>query len=362
MKKTTSEVHKKISSIGRALGFEVKEEYSFKYDKNEYVPRHDVVWFIKSDFKLNKIQESISDALYHDCLKEIPFATFEIEGSTTSSKNQIGNLVNLALSPSFFNFIIVDNEGAGKENDTFRRAIKIYNTYEKSVDIKNLFVLDWQHIKQIDEKKYKKFKLLTGNSDYSMTRTGAGGESVSKEIFNKLKSNGFFPKDLIHKNNWEPESLSWLYSKFEEIKKYDTPEELDFLLLKRYVHNPKLPEIKKVKSMKDSFYIPKIDVVSGFYISKEVNKFFEDISFALGDLSHSFPFLSFIRNKNEDLFFPLLGYEMESSDSKHMSGGIINVSKYCFIGFLVSNLDLTKNFSFHKTQLGIKNTFFIRTL
>ncbi len=361
MKKTTSVIHKKICSIGRALGFEVKEEYSFIYDKDEYIPRHDVVWFIKKDFKLNTSHENILDDLYRNCLKEIPFATFEIEGSTTSSKNQIGNLVNLALSPSFFKFIIVDNEGAAKEKDTFRRAIKIYNTYEKSLDIKNLFVLDWEHIKNINENKYRKFKIKTGNSDYSMARTGAGGESVSKEIFKKLKAKGFFSNELIHKNNWEPESLIWLYSKFEEMKKYDTAEELDFLLLKQYIHNPKKPEIKKVRTMKDSFYIPKIDMVSGFYISKEVNEFFEDISFALGGLSHSFPFLSFVRNKNENLFFPLFGYEMESSNSKHMSGGIVNVSKYCFIGFLVSNIDLKKNINFYKTQLGINNTFFIKT-
>ena len=60
----------------------------------------------------------------------LPFAIFEIEGSTTSSKNQVGNVGNLLISPSYYHFMVVDNVGAGKENDTYRRGMKIVRTMQ----------------------------------------------------------------------------------------------------------------------------------------------------------------------------------------------------------------------------------------
>ena len=74
-------------------------------------------------------------------ITNIPFAGFEIEGSTTSSKNQIGNLTNLMIDSIAYKFIITNNKEAGNENDIYHRGIKIVRSFQEMIGRKKYIVV-----------------------------------------------------------------------------------------------------------------------------------------------------------------------------------------------------------------------------
>ncbi|PLT33474.1 hypothetical protein [Bacillus sp. V5-8f] len=135
---STKLVQSNLLRIGKELGFEVKEEYRFEQLKGMYTPRYDVIWLLNvSGLDVQKVLNiPLVDHKY------VPFAAFEIEGSTTTSKNQLGNFGNLKLSPCYYNFIVVNNASAAKENDTYRRAMKIVRTMQRLMGERPLFLFD----------------------------------------------------------------------------------------------------------------------------------------------------------------------------------------------------------------------------
>ena len=136
-KATTVQIQDTLVSIGEQLGFRAEKVFGFEL-QTPYAPRYDVVWLLDvSSLKINHLP-----GIRLVQKKWLPFASFEIEGSTTSSKNQVGNVGNLLISPSYYHFMVVDNAGAGKENDTYRRGMKIVRTTQELLGTQQLFLLD----------------------------------------------------------------------------------------------------------------------------------------------------------------------------------------------------------------------------
>ena len=68
-----------------------------------------------------------------------------------------------------------------------------------------------------------------------------------------------------------------------------------------------------------------------------------------------YPVLYSLKYITNDLFIPLISIEIETSKSKHMNGGICNMSKYSYCGILVSADESHGHIEFLKKHLGIEN-------
>ncbi|WP_106496272.1 hypothetical protein [Lentibacillus sp. Marseille-P4043] len=179
-KATTVRIQDTLVSIGEQLGFRAEKEFNFE-NQMPYTPRFDVVWLL--DVSALGIEHLLGLNLVQQ--RWLPFSTFEIEGSTTSSKNQIGNVGNSLISPSYYHFMVVDNEGAGKENDTYRRGMKIVRTMQELFGKQHLFFLDSSMLYELPN--FTKTMITTEPSAVERMK-GSGGETVSLPIARKILS------------------------------------------------------------------------------------------------------------------------------------------------------------------------------
>lgn len=115
-KNSTYMLQDAIMQMGVKLGFVASAEFSYPTVTGAYTPRYDVGWFLDLEGRLDPSPLAALLGKSHPWmgyLKRLPVAVFEIEGSTTSSKNQIGNFANLFMSPALFRFAVVDNPNCG---------------------------------------------------------------------------------------------------------------------------------------------------------------------------------------------------------------------------------------------------------
>lgn len=262
VKTTTRTIQEQIVLIGSQLGFQAFREYSFTNMPGMYAPRYDVVWLL-SVSELNV--ENVADIPLING-KYIPFAAFEIEGSTTSSKNQLGNIGNLKLSPCYFNFLVVNNAAVANENDTYRRAIKIVRTIQKVMGERPLFLFDACMLEDLPA--FSK-TLISGKSDEKLRLKGSGGEKdsiiVAKSLINKLQKS-----NLQIEYDRTPDYFKWAFHL-----------EKDFMSSKYFTLDPNTFEQKLLKQDGQYFYKPKIDIALGFQISEGFTDFLREIAVRL---------------------------------------------------------------------------------
>ncbi|OMP68726.1 hypothetical protein [Domibacillus epiphyticus] len=336
-KLSTKSIQSELCKIGQELGLHVKQEYSFKKVQGMYAPRYDVVWLLDvSEFAVHEIlSTSLIDGQY------IPFTAFEIEGSTTSSKNQLGNVGNLKLSPCFFNFLVVDNAAAGKENDTYRRAMKIVRTIQRVMGERPLFLLDACMLENLP-KFEKTFSRV--NAEKKARLKGSGGEKGSIPVAEKL----FYTlgqSNLQIDYDFTPDYFKWA---FHLDKKY--------MPSKQFTFDPVSFEQKDVKQDSQYYYKPKIDIVAGFYIGGGFVDFLKEIALRLKSDAVHFPLLQYALDKQlEELYFPLLGIEIEMKESKHALGGLMNLTNFHQFGWVVAPAEMGPYIETYKHHLGMQN-------
>jgi hypothetical protein len=341
-KVTTVQIQDTIVSIGEQLGFRAEKEFSFE-NEMPYTPRYDVVWLLDvSKLKINHLP-----GIQLIQKRWLPFAIFEIEGSTTSSKNQVGNLGNLLIGPSYYHFMVVDNGGAGNENDTYRRGMKIVRTMQELFGAKQLIFLDASMLLVLPN--FTKTVITTEPGIVERLK-GSGGETVSLPIAEKILS------QLVRTNLTVRQDVVPDYFQIQ----FDTTKMK--LLSKEYTYSPVTFEQKKIKSDKHYYYKPKIDVSAGFSISGGFVKFLHVIAERLkSDVVH-FALLSYLQEKRiNEIYYPLLGVEIESGHSKHAIGGLINASRFHQFGWIVGNEELLSAVETYQYYLGLRNTSFIAT-
>ncbi|MGN0181727.1 MAG: hypothetical protein ACI4DP_04855 [Candidatus Ornithomonoglobus sp.] len=287
-------------------------------------------------------------------MKKLPFAGFEIEGASTSSKNQIGNFANLISGPFLYRYVIVNNSEANGENDTYRRGIKLSSYMQESFGYSNTFFLDCL---QLDE-SLKDFKPIA-NSLYlsecsEEERKTCGGETKSVPLYNLL-TKYLIKTGLIIRQNYQPEELKIKYELLRLCGCEGMPPEAAFYLHNLYYNEPQTYEIKKSSSAKNSVYIPKLDIMLGF----DAPEGFKEWMLRLADILRNdcvhYPIMYSLKYKREKLFIPLISIEIETSKNKHMNGGICNMSKYSYCGILVSGEHSEGHIDFLKKHLGIEN-------
>lgn len=362
-KESTRNIQDYLVELGNKIGFlaepekEVLENFKCSH---LYCPRYDVVWSLNlSQFKLeNFIKKYIKDEGWSRLLRKVPVATFEIEGSNTSSKNQIGNFANLYLSPSMYSFVIVNNEGAKKENDTYRRGIKIHRTVNKFWGNNIISFADWSQIRNIsiyhNSDKDREITVPIGNSS---NRSGFGGEKKSIVIYDKVIKD-FEAVGMCIKQNYTPSIFNTYYTKFEMLRSIPCDPRHEILLGQKYVYEPSSGEERKLTNISSYYYMPKIDFVLGFNLPKSFLIFLKKLAIGVGRDVVNNDLLNYAsNNKIKELFFPYLGCEIESETSKHMNGGIMNCSKFCYSGLLISPDKGKSHLKTLKRYLGITNVF-----
>lgn len=354
-KQSTNAIQDNLVRLGEELGFRSFKEYTFESIINSYAPRHDVVWMLNIEvLKINSL-----DHLQLIEGKYLPFAAFEVEGSTTSSKNQVGNVGNLQLSPCYFNFMIVSNANAAKENDTYRRGMKIVRSMQRVNGERQLFFLDSSILEKLpDFARTTIIQLSTGK--FSGTRLkGSGGEKqsipVAKELISKLSQT-----NLQVEQDRSPDYFKWAYHVDQKYQQIKAPIKSKYLLRQRFTKSPAPFVQGEVKSAKDYYYIPKIDITGGFNIQGGFVHFLRFLAQAMGVDAIHFPLLQYLMDKEEESFyFPLLGIEIEISESKHALGGLMNLANFQYVGWLVSPRNMKPYLETYKHYLGMQNVHHI---
>lgn len=350
-KLSTKAIQNQLVQLGESLGFRAVIEYQFEQIKGMYSPRYDVVWFLNvEELKINTIPYlNLVDKHF------LPFAAFEVEGSTTSSKNQLGNLANLQLSPCYFNFMVVNNAAAAKENDTYRRGIKIVRSMQKIMGERPLFFFDISMLETSDEFERTTILNLTPAEIFNGRIKGSGGEKLSIEVAGNLMSS-LSKTRLLLENDRSPDYFKWAYHIDQKYQQIKAPMKADYLLKKRYTKSPELMLNSEVKSARDYYYIPKIDIAAGFNIQGGFVQFLRYLAHQMKDDVVHFPLLQYLLDTNTStMYFPLLGIEIEIKESKHALGGMMNLANFHYVGWLVSPKNMHSYVETYKYHLGMKN-------
>ncbi|GAB6552967.1 hypothetical protein bcgnr5378_06230 [Bacillus cereus] len=337
-KDSTKSIQENIRKIGEDLGFYSEKE--FQFSNSGYSPQYDVVWFL--DVADLNIQDLRGIQLYGG--RYLPFAAFEIEGSTPSSKYQIGNIGNLLSSPCQYRFMIVDNSNATTEKDTYRRGVKILRTMRENIGDHQIIFIDASMLENLKELKPTRIHSMNKNIK---REKGSGGESKSKPI-NKLVLCELSNTNLSISEDKVPDYFKMLFSieKQRFISSTYTVEPLEF-------------EQKPIKTDTSYYYKPKIDISAGFTITDGFIDFLKQLSIYLkSDIVH-YPLLHFIKTKKvNELYYPLLGIEIETANSKHAIGSLLNASRYHQFGWFVGTSEMKHVFDAYQYQLGLRNVTF----
>ena len=354
-KQSTKMAQDQLVHLGEELGFRSLKEYTFESIINAYAPRYDVVWMLN-------VEELNLGSLEHLQLineKYLPFAAFELEGSTTSSKNQIGNVGNLQLSPCYYNFMVVNNAQAAKENDTYRRGMKIVRSLQRVNGERQLFFLDSSMLKKLPAFAKTTIVPFSSGQENLPRLKGSGGEKKSILVAEKLLPQ-LSQTNLEIAYDRKPDYFKWIYhidQKFQQIK---VPVKYKYLLKQSFTKSP-APMLKAdVRSASDYYYIPKIDVAAGFSIEGGYVQFLHFLAERMGADAIHFPFLQYLLDKQEQaIYFPLLGIEIEINESKHALGGLINLANFQYVGWLVSPGTMKPYVDTYKHHLGMQNVHHI---
>lgn len=361
-KDQTLEIQNFIKDLGNQLGFISKMEVQLE-KSDIYSPIYDVVWFLnlEENFKFQRIYKYIDKKVIHKDINMLPIAAFEIEGAATSSKNQIGNISNLTFGNLLYKFVVVNNEAAIPERDSYRRGLKIVRYFNENLGNENIIFLDWSQIKNSYEflKLKEEDKLITINDNKEKTRKGYGGESKSIDVFNKIIDD-FSSTGLEVKQDYIPDKCRMKFFIEDYIGKkiceYD--KEVEFYLKKEGVKDPNTKEIYSLKRINDKYYLPKIDVVLGFNMPNSFIKWLKGVGNNIEyDILNNPIIFALKSNKVKQLFIPLIAIEIESSVNKHLNGGIINMLKNTHLGLLISKNEAKRHLKYFKRN-GCNNVYF----
>lgn len=359
-KKETLETQYMIRDLGRKLGFNSYIEEQI-HTKDTYAPIYDVVWYLDLEkyYDLDKLQKLFeNEPEWLDKLKKLPFAGFEIEGSTTSSKNQLSNFANLYCGNFIYNFVIVNNESAGNEKDTYRRGVKLKRYFAENSGDKNVFFMDKIHlvhsIEKINKIDFDKTDLCLNLINENIEERGTyGGETKSVPMYDSIRTI-IEGTGMIVKQNYQPVIDKIRYKILQKAKGVDKYSQ--FCLNQLYYIEPYKMKSKLSTSVRDSFYIPKLDVVLGFNAPKSFQKW---MALLADEYKHGiveYPILYGLKYSIiKELFVPLISIEIESTINKHLNGGIFNMSKNSYVGVLVTYEQAQKHVMYFRQELGLKN-------
>lgn len=375
-KESTKYIQASIAKLGEDMGFLVETECVGVHGKkatgnDEHAPKFDVVWYLdlEDEYSMLPLKEIFRNE-YNvlDKINKLPIAGFEIEGSSTTSKNQIGNIANLYYGDFIYKFVIVNNAeakaGAKLEEDTYRRGLKIARYYQQMMGSKNLFFADWTQIKKsIDGiKAILNRKQPAINRAHSKSSLGSGGETAScatrKGLVQLLNSTG-----LIVKEDFKPQFADLEYHMVDDLlKDAKLGNEIAFLLKRKFYRLPNDAKPSSTNGVSAAYYVPKLDITCGITLPTLLAEWMKLIGNELREEIVNYPLLYALKHTNtlgsEGVFIPIVGVEIEASDNKHLIGGCVNLTSNTFIGILAAPKKCEKRYRYIMDKCGFRNIYY----
>lgn len=253
-----------------------------------------------------------------------------------------------------YRYVIVNNDEANGENDTYRRGIKLSSYIQESFGYSNTFFLDSAQIDDSLKNLKKADSALHLNKPSNIERKTFGGETRSVPLYNTI-AKYLEQTGLDIKQNYQPEELKIKYELLKLCSRENLSEEALFFLHNLYYNEPQTYEIKQSSNAKNSVYIPRLDVVLGFDAPEGFRQWMMRLADALKNDCVHYLIMYALKHKSKELFIPLISIEIETSKNKHMNGGICNMSKYSYCGIWVSEEESQSHIEFLKRHLGIEN-------
>lgn len=375
-KQSTKYIQASIAELGEDMGFLVETECGGVYGKKaigkeEHAPKFDVVWYwdLETEYNmlpLKKLFEGEQGAL--DKITKLPIAGFEIEGSSTTSKNQIGNIANLYYGDFIFKFVIVNNAEAtaGRilEEDTYRRGLKITRYYQHMMGSKNLFFADWTQIERsIDGMSAILNKKRSAMKEAIRCRSkGSGGETAShatrEELVRSLEGTG-----LIVKEDFKPQFANLEYDMVTDLLSNTILDnEVAFLLKRKFYRLPNDDKPSSTSGVSAAYYIPKLDIACGMTMPVLLVEWMKLIGHELREEIVNYPLLYALKYTNkpssEEIFIPVVGVEIEASDNKHLIGGCVNLAANTLVGILAAPKTCEKRYRYIIDKCGFRNIYY----
>jgi hypothetical protein len=363
-KLSTRSIQDSIAEFGRTLGFHVETETGLLgRTPDEYCPVPDVAWYLDTRglFSARALRPVLKGGPeWIDHLEMLPIAGFEIEGSTTTSKNQLGNLSNLYAAPFLFKFAVVNNSAATTEKDTYRRGVKICNYFRDAFGYQNVFLLDWCHLSPTLDGLTAPQTLQVTARPYpnaTLSRRGSGGETASVGPFNDLLP-CFVESGLYLQQDYAPEPIRWqgIRDEFVYGLLESRDEQVDVAFRKRGTYDPVERTSRALSRPADGYYIPKLDLMAGLPAPRTFVDWLRAISLQLGPEVVNHPLLLSLKlGKVSEILLPLVAVEVETSISKHLNGGIVNLARNSFCGVLAAGPEAERHLNFFRRRLACNN-------
>ena len=337
-----------------------------------YKPKGDLVWYWNLEMegiRLGSIR-SMLGGKESSFPNRIPFVRFETEGSTLSSKYQIGNLDNLRSGNALLRILITNNDGAIDENDTYRRMVKIVGYYQHLFGDNNIIFADWTHVQKSMEGYKKDKSKYTMDPQYApfVSNKGRGTEDklhkdVKKHIVETLKESGL---EIVesYESPYAHDRHLMIRHVFDNAKL--SSEALAFLKL-GYYYYPDSPSIETKHHEKYTYYIPQVDIAAIKEMPAKAVKWLAKLGEALRSESVNSCLLYCLANRMIDPpQIPILAIEVEVGNSeakkregsKHLLGGCTNASGTGYIGIMASYSNNRKHCDYMIKELGHKNLSF----
>lgn len=357
----TLDIQKQLKELGELLGFESCLENSIHDNNNYYVPIYDCVWYLNLEkyFNLKPLKPLFSgNSFWFDKLRRIPFAGFEIEGASTSSKNQLGNFANLYSGNFLYKFVIVNNEESNGEGDTYRRGLKLHRYFSDYGGISNFFFFDNAHLQEsinlIKKKRLDNSVASMAGDDPSVVyRSKVGGEAKNNclmfdEVIKYFHNTGFSIAQ-----NYCPQTDKFRYDIMNDCSSGN--KLASFYLRQSYYENPVKMDEKETNS-RSAVYVPKLDLVIGIKAPKGFLEWLRAVGIQLKNEVVNFPIMyQLVKKNNFSIDIPLISLELENSQNKHANGGLFNMSKHSYLGIVVTQEDFDSHFKFITKHLGLNN-------
>lgn len=256
--------------------------------------------------------------------------------------------------------MIVDNGGAAKENDTYRRGVKIVRYFQAHWGDRNLALFDWHHLEQsINGLAISSITQPASQPTSQLNRSGFGGETTSIPIFNFI-SQCLIESGLTCKQNHVPDGImeeAEIFHLLKERIEIRDPEAAIYTG-KAFRRTPESKHLDICRSVRDCRYLPRLDLVAGFHAPRSFHQWLQRLASLLREDVANYSFLFAQQGREQSRFVNLISVEIETTISKHAHGGILNIANHSYCGIWAAPSLAKSHLKFMKNRFGLQNVVY----
>lgn len=328
MRDSTRDTIVRLKRLGESMGFAAHEEYTspFLPSGTECAPRQDLAWC----HRLGRATRSeLSWALERDVPAEFPVVGFEVEGTSPTTKTMQVDALSLAASGIPIGVLMVadvravERESgkktgvAGGEQNIYRRCARVIRSLRRSFGALRVVPADRSWLTDLGTGRAPA-RTPVPRARGRSTTLGSGGEGHgTAQVREAIRRRGE-AAGLRVVQDWTP-------SEIDRAEQWLRDADASGMGL----HDD--PFSRKPVPRSDFLTRSKIDIVWMLPLPDGLRRFLAK----LGDIN---PDLGPIYGVDPAAWdeIPILGFELETGDGKHASGGMMNLHAFCHFGVCVS--------------------------